>query len=574
MTTLISSIKLLEQIIIAHRSQTPIPPNEDLIAEIDALIDTNSSPTTIPHPSTPTASKPLPPQLWRFQFMPKPELAARGINVNTIRTRLEQLGQIVASKPLMVDGDLAFEFIVATTAVESTFTAWQKDGITYNRQELATTAHHAETSTITTPPTTTEEVPLKSLESVNHTKDSEFGNSTTANPTALVPANMVRVDMARLDELMRLVGELVTARARQANYINQLKSHLPSQKWRALRETNSVIERELRDLRQGIMRVRLVPVGVAFERMKFVIRDLMNAAPQKQVQLELNGAETEIDKFVVDKMIEPLLHLVRNAVSHGIESCEQRIAQGKLPKGKIRLSAYTAGEAVMIEVADDGNGISWQAVTHKAHQLGLLDENEENLDETRLLDILCQPGFTTQEQVNLASGRGIGMDVVKSILSELGGSMTLNTQVGQGTCFTIRLPLTLAITDALIVMVGEQRFAVPRLAVREVIEVQQQAVTHLGIDELIQHRNNVLPLWRLSHLFHLKEEKKNTFYVLVVGEVNGIGIVVDRVLGEQEIVVRALHDPLVQITGIVGASELGDGRVVLILDVTALTRRR
>ena len=271
-------------------------------------------------------------------------------------------------------------------------------------------------------------------------------------------------------------------------------------------------------------------------------------------------------------MINPLLHLVRNAVSHGIESPEERVAQGKSPEGLVNLRANTIGDAMIIEIEDDGHGINIESIIQTARVQGLIDNTETIIDTMRLLDILCQPGFTTQKHADLASGRGVGMDVVKNTVNELGGFIRLDTQVGVGTRFTIQLPLTLAIADALIVSVAGQRFAVPRLSVREVIEVEQSAVTSVEHNEIISHRKKVLPILRLGLFFNLQTEFNHRFYVLIVGGSNIIGIAVDRILGEREIVVRALHDPLIQVLGIAGASELGDGQVVLILDIAALTR--
>ncbi|WP_020480618.1 chemotaxis protein CheA, partial [Kamptonema formosum] len=485
--------------------------------------------------------------------------------------------------------------------------------------------------------------------------------SAPAPPPALAPANIVRVDLARLDELMRMVGDLVISRARLEDNLARLEETVPANQLRPLRETNQAMERQLRQLRQGVMRVRLVPVGEIFARMQFVVRDLARER-QKKVTLELSGQETEIDKFVVERMMDPLLHLVRNALSHGIESEEERVRAGKPPEGKIALRAIAAGEMVALEIEDDGRGVDAERVVERARALGLLgvDTFGKNLctigtqifgstppgkraitsslslqargnfpaagadskggqggiDSATLLDILCAPGFSTREQADLTSGRGVGMAIVKNRVLELGGTLTLETQPGTGSRFRIQLPLTLAIADALIVSVAGQTFAVPQSCVGEAIEVQPEAVTVFENSEIISYRGGVLPIVRLARLFGLSEPQHRgeaaprkvgpggrseefparrspslapaecertpppesssataRFYAFVVGSgLNAVGIAVDRILGLREIVVRPLTDPLVSVPGIAGATELGDGRVVLIIDAPALTR--
>ncbi|MCP4536591.1 MAG: hypothetical protein GY832_05545 [Chloroflexi bacterium] len=330
------------------------------------------------------------------------------------------------------------------------------------------------------------------------------------------------------------------------------------------------------------IRARLQDIGTVFERMRFVVHDLTRES-QKQVTLELSGQETEIDKLVVEQMMDPLMHLVRNAVSHGLESTEERVAQGKPPEARIALRAGAVGDAVLIEIEDDGQGIDTDRVLERARSLGLIDAADLTLTTDTLLDILCAPGFSTREQADRVSGRGVRMAVVKNAVEKLGGSLALDTQIGQGTCFTIQLPLTLAITDALIVSASGQTFAVPMPLVREVIEVQPTQVTlveKLAGNEILSYRGGVWPIVRLARYFGLTSDAaaqpddttERAFYVLVVGEVKPVGIAIDRVLSQREIVVRATVDPLIQVPGIAGATELGDGRPILILDIAALTR--
>jgi two-component system chemotaxis sensor kinase CheA len=268
--------------------------------------------------------------------------------------------------------------------------------------------------------------------------------------------------------------------------------------------------------------------------------------------------------------MDPLMHLVRNAVSHGLETVAEREAQGKRSEGVLSLSAMTAGERIVIKIADDGRGIDRNVVIERAKVRGLSHEDVE-IDDQALLDLICTPGFSTRDEADRESGRGVGMDVVKKATEDLGGRISLVTRVGEGTTFTIELPLTLAIAEALIVSVNGQRFAVPQSAVREVLEVESASTKILENNEIISYRGKVLPLIRLARVFEMNHQRGEKFHVLVVGEeTNAVGLAVDRILGQREIVVRAIKDPLAQSRGIAGATELGDQRVVLILDIGAL----
>ena len=468
-----------------------------------------------------------------------PELVARNVNVNAIRQRLQTIGDLIHAAPVVLAGSgIAFTFIVATEQPEATFLPWQADALTY--------APYVAPATVEPSP-------------------------SVATTSSLMPSNMVRVDLGRLDDLMRMVGELVISRARLAESLRRIESRVPGGEMRALHETNQAIERQLRDLREGVMRVRLVPVREIFARMQFVVRDLTREYGKK-VSLTLSGQETEIDKLLVERMMDPLLHLVRNAVSHGLESAEERVRAGKSPEGSLMLRASTTGETIVIEVEDDGRGIDAEAVVERARKAGLVAADATS-ESVVLLDIISAAGFSTRDEADRTSGRGVGMAVVRTVIEELGGSMSLETQAGKGTHFTIQLPLTLAIADALIVTVSGQTFAVPQVAVREVLQVEPANLRVLENNELIPYRAGVLPLVRLTAFFGHPEQPGGSFHTLVVGNGrNAVGLAVERVIGMREIVVRPLADVLLRVPGIAGVTELGDGRVVLILDAVPLAR--
>lgn len=385
-------------------------------------------------------------------------------------------------------------------------------------------------------------------------------------------ANVVRVDLSRVDELMRLVSELVVSRSRLGDVLAAAGHHAGADPaWQALHETNALLERQLRTLREGITRIRLVPIGDVFDRLRFAIRDVSRETG-KDVQLELSGEDTQIDKLVVDRMLEPLMHLVRNAVSHGIEAPEVRVARGKPARGRLALRASALGDRIRIEVEDDGAGVDQEQVAAKARSRGLLDA-AESLSPDYLLEVLRAPGFSTRDGADLASGRGVGMAVVAVAVRELGGDLRLFTVPGEGTRFEIELPLTLMIVDALLVEIGGQRMAVPQPALREILQIDESAVTRFESNEVLPYRGSVLPIVNLARLFTMTAVSSEARHLLVVGSDSALaGLLVDRLLGLREIVIHPVPDPLVSVPGIAGATELGDGRVSLILDTAALVR--
>jgi len=389
------------------------------------------------------------------------------------------------------------------------------------------------------------------------------------SPVAFVaPSHVVRVDLTRLDELMRIMGDMVVHRARLEEVSNRVVALLPTNEARALQEVNIAFGRELRNLRDGLMRVRLVPVGEIFQRLPFVVRDLAHETG-KRIRLSATGQETEIDKYLVERLKDPLLHLVRNSVAHGIETSEERVAAGKPPEATISMRATTVGETVLIEISDDGRGVDTERVVARARAAGM--SVADRPDSDNLLELISQPGFSTRDAADRGSGRGVGMGAVQDAVRDMGGELTMRTERGQGTTFTLRLPLTLAIADALIIAAGGQRFAMPQSVVQEITTAAADAVKSLERNEIMPYRNGVLPLIRLSTVFGLTPEPRREFPVLVLGTgLNAVGVVADRVIGQREIVVRGVNDPLLKVPAISGATELGDGRAVLILDTNGL----
>ena len=550
----------LEQVIGAHRAKQSLPPTDDLLQQLEAVVSeapgTPSSqrlPDSAPHSADapPAAAEfspadgpaPSPPsgvppghEVWRCTFVPAPSLSAQGLNVDTIRSRLAAAGTILRSAPRIGAGSIAFEFEVAFLGPPSDWASWATAG-----------------------------VKLELLAAADSIAPAESPLPAENSSLFIAPSHIVRVNLDRLDELMRITGELVIHRSRLDGRINRAgRDGLED-----LQEVSAALARSLRDLRQAITRVRLVPVAEIFSRMPFAVRDLADEQG-KTVRLALEGQHTEIDKYLVERLKEPLLHLIRNALSHGIETPAARVAAGKTAGASILLRAVASGATVVIQIRDDGRGVDPAGIAARARHLGLPVPDE--LDEPAILQLICSSGFSTRDEADRASGRGVGMAVVQATVSELGGQLSLQTELGQYTQFTLRLPLTLSITDTVIVSAQEQICGVPQSAVREIVQVAESQVRMIQRTEVVPYRDGLLPIVRLRRIFRTEPSSAPKFIVLVFESGRGLGgLAVDQVHGQREVVIRALRDPLVQVPGIAGATELGDGRPVLILDAAKLS---
>jgi two-component system chemotaxis sensor kinase CheA len=390
----------------------------------------------------------------------------------------------------------------------------------------------------------------------------------------------VRVDVERLDLLMNLVGELVINRTRIADIAatfarslgNRANGHAGLETLaKELAESAALLGRTTNEIQESIMKVRMIPIGTVFERFPRLVRDLARSR-NKEVELVIEGADTDLDKTIVDHIGEPLLHLVRNCIDHGVEEPRVREANGKVRAGRIRLGAFHEGNQIIIEVEDDGAGIDLVKVRDRAIRLGLVAENDTRT-ERELMQLIFFPGFTTAEHVDDVSGRGVGMDVVKRTVLGLKGSFETDSTRGAGTRFTIKLPLTLAIIEALLVSVGTELYAIPLDAVIESQRVDPTEVRFLHGGEVITVRDVVIPLIRLGDFLGVATRRQPTDKVMIViVGVGGrqVGLVVDGFQGEQEIVIKPLSDIVGRVAGISGATILGNGSISLILDVHTL----
>lgn len=382
----------------------------------------------------------------------------------------------------------------------------------------------------------------------------------------------IRVDTVRMDNLINLVGEMVITRTRLVQIGLDLKEqHKMDPLVNNLNETTVYLGRLMNDLQESAMRLRMVPIGTVFSRFPRLVRDLSRKTG-KEIELVIKGEDTELDKTVVEVIGDPLMHLIRNSVDHGVEHPQERLAAGKPEIGQITLDAYHDGNHIAILVSDDGAGLDLPRIRQKGIERGLINAQEE-YSEREIANLIFLPGFSTADKVTDISGRGVGMDVVKKALNNLGGVIDIDTRKGYGTTFTIRLPLTLAIIQALLVEVGTEIYAVPLSSVLETLLVARKDIKTVGGLPMVQLRGNTLPLISLQEKFEQPkpETASEEVFVVVVGLGDkSLGLIVDGLRGQQEIVIKSLGEMLNNLPGIAGATILGDGKVTLIIDVGSL----
>ena len=387
--------------------------------------------------------------------------------------------------------------------------------------------------------------------------------------------NILRVDAERIDNVLNLVGELIIGKSMLHQTMIDFAHRYPKDALRnKFSDAMAFQARVLNDLQRAVMKIRMVPVEQLFRRFPRIVRDVARQCG-KEVDLVLSGQDTDLDKSILDSLAEPLTHMVRNAISHGIENAEERSKAGKQPRGTLKLDAYHQGNQVIVEVSDDGRGIDVDKVRAKAIAQGLVNSAEGGqLSEAEMVEFIFRPGFSTAEQVTEISGRGVGMDVVQSVLHRMKGSVAVESRRGQGTLFRLKLPLTLAIIKALMFTIENRLYAIPLNAVAEIARATEADVHQVDNHEVLQLRNQVLPLVRLGHAPSGPDGVHRKFFLLVTaaGE-KKIGLIVDGLAGEEELVIKALDDQVVATDLVSGASILGDGRVVLILNLAAIIER-
>lgn len=493
----------------------------------------------------------------RAEFLPSPARAAEGLTINSVRERMAKVGEIVRVLPRAVPvsaeapGGLCFVLLVLTTASDEQIAS----AVGLGESALQPIAREVE-------PEPAAAVVLESEEGLLREPEEDGLDSQARR-------GIVRVEVSRLDDAMEGLSALIVTRYRLARAVAALRER--GANTREIGEIMTDNARQLRDLRAALVRVRMVPVSELLERVPLLVRGLQRAM-NRAVRLEIESGNAELDKSVSERLFPVIVHLVRNAVDHAIETPDERVRRGKPEEGLLRIQCG-ANQSTRLEItiSDDGRGIDRGAVARKAGRAN-------PSDDAGLLELLCIPGLSTREIVTTTSGRGMGMEIVKrTIVDELGGELEVHSELGQGTTFTLRVPMTISIVDAFSFECGAQRFVVPVAMVDEVIAVDPNGFVPVPANDdgspnvdIISRRGMAVPMVQLAEVFRLPNAVRGQKAIIVRRAGAPIAFAVDRMIGQQEVVIRPVNDALVRAPGVSGATDLGDGRPTLVLDLIAL----
>ena len=594
--------------------------NEPIIARLNAFLESEGKPEEKPAPAPAVAeeakaaqnSAPIDMKFEEFEVNAIKEALAKKFHVYKIDVKIdescilkaaraflvfkaiEELGEIVKSNPSVQDIEdekFEFEFCIimfsqeelekVTKAVENVSEIKEVKAV-----EITEAPQVASTEAAKEEKEPEEETKQKSKAETETTAPAKANASAAATPAKAkttapgktmpgkpVVSRSVRVDIEKLDVLMNLVSELIIAK----NGLVSASSSSDGAKSQGFNEEIEYLERVTTNLHESVMKVRMMPIETVTQKYPKMIRDLSKKL-NKQMKLYITGEDTELDRTVIDEIGDPLMHLLRNSADHGLENAELRVERGKDPVGNIYLNAFQDGNSVIIEVRDDGNGIDIEKVRNKALEKGTItQEQAEVMTDKDIVDLLFRPSFSTSEKVTDVSGRGVGLDVVKTKIEALGGDIDVKTALGEGSCFSIRLPLTLAIIQALMVELGEEKYAIPLETIQTIEDISVNDIKYVQSKEVINLRGSVIPIVRLDTILEIEPVQKedddddNLTVVIINKGDKQAGLVVDRLIGQQEIVIKSLGKYINNNSKIIsGATILGDGEVALILDVNTL----
>jgi two-component system, chemotaxis family, sensor kinase CheA len=587
----------------AYRKKQDLPDTKSLRQDIDRLAHAGAAPGTIPKPKTKSKSVRHTARWSEYEQLAIARALSDGKRVQHVIVQLDpQCGMPIAARQMLNLALSSLGDVLAVyppegssepaTQIEAAIASTSSAEQIRNKCKIPTIALNAKVSTLRMKPSDASELsPVNSSASAGSNPESSPVQPLPAGATPAPDAhalgeapasvtlgseNILRVDAERIDNVLNLVGELILAKSMLQQTVIEFGERFPKDALRGrFSDAMAFQARVLNDLQRSVMKIRMVPVDQLFRRFPRTVRDVARQCG-KEVELVVRGGDTDLDKGILDAIAEPLTHLLRNAIGHGIETSAQRVEKSKPPQGTLRLSAYHQGNQVVIEVSDDGAGIEVEKVRQRAIAQGILKpEDAAHLSETETLELIFRPGFSTAAEITELSGRGIGLDVVQSVLSRLKGTVQIETQPGRGTTFRLRLPLTLAIIRALLFRVDQRLYALPLNAVAEITRTTEAEIHEVEQYEVLQLRKDVLPLLRLGGIPDRgPESAPRKAFVLVInhGE-RKFGLIVEELAGEEELVIKALDDQSITTDLVSGASILGDGRVVLILNLIALVER-
>ena len=581
---LLKSVDVMRAMLSAARTKQPYDAQSvtDLQLDIERIIlqqkgDVSAVPSTAALELSSSGATPASVE-WLIDLRPDPEFFERGTDPARIFRELGRLGSLAVTAQLdalpsyqamdpkrcYLSWSLSLLSNAPETAIREVFEWLNADC------ELTLTAGTARAPAAPTPMNVAP-APAPVPVAVLPTEPAAAAVIEPAHIVAPPDAGSIRVGVEKVDELINTVGELVITHA----MLSQITHGITGPAADGLRSGMQQLERNMRQLQESVMRVRMLPISAVFSRFPRMVRDLAQRL-DKQVELKITGETTELDKTVLEKIGDPLLHLVRNSIDHGIESAAARAAAGKNGTGTIHLNASHRGGSIVIEVGDDGGGLDAERIVAKGPRRGSRRRLTDRLSEEQIQELIFAPGFTTAEVATDVSGRGVGMDVVRSNVTELGGKIEVRSERGHGARFLITLPLTLAIVDGLSVAVGDQTYILPMMSTIESLRLTANQVTTIADGrEVFGFRNEYLPVVRLYKYFGLIPRTRalhEGLVVVVEGAGRRVGLFVDDLLGQQQVVIKSLETHYGRVTGISAATILGDGSVALILDVADLIR--
>ena len=598
---LLKSVDVMRAMLRAVQAKQPIDAQHvsDLQFDLEVIIARKRAAPAAPAPAPAVAAQPPPATAavprWQVRFRPYRELMTRGNDPLRMLRELNELGEVrtqvdAQSIPPLADIDpqdchlawtLELTGEISEEAIHQVFDWAEGDcDLEIERLDLPTVqTTDAQPAPLAEPaagpqaapdPAPPSEAPDAPAASSAPAQRSEAPPKADAALAAHADSGSIRVSVDKIDELINTVGELVITQA----MLSQLGGQFDGPQAEQLRAGLAQLERNMRELQESVMRVRMLPISFVFSRFPRMVRDLAHRLG-KQIELKLTGEQTELDKTVLEKIGDPLMHLVRNCIDHGIEPPEKRIAAGKPAAGTVHLDASHRGGNIAVEVSDDGGGLDKERILAKARARGLVGAND-TLSDSEIYELIFLPGFSTAEKTTDVSGRGVGMDVVRRNVKSLGGKIEVTSETGRGSRFTITLPLTLAIVDGQSVAVGSETYIVPLISIVESMQLKNGNVSRLsGQGEVFSFRGDYLPIIRLHELFGVEPRTRALHEGLVVvaeGDGRRVGLFVDDLLGQQQVVIKSLETNYGHIEGISGATILGDGSVALILDVPGLIR--
>lgn len=539
------------------------------------------------------------PQTWLINFIPQPHLVQTGNDPLFLFDALADLGELdiecktnelpafsdIEPKELYLNWQIRLTSSDATEEDIREVFEWVEDECTLDitllasetvidAQEQSVKPENSQQNFEQTPKQelteslTTFETHSTSTQPANPQEPAAIKDKTTTTKKAKPDVGSIRVGVDKVDILINLVGELVITQS----MLSELGNDFDLSKVEKLTSGLDQLLQNTKELQESVMRIRMLPISFAFNRFPRLIHDL-SIKTGKEIELVIKGEQTELDKTVMEQIGDPLVHLVRNAADHGIESTEVRLANGKNAKGTISLNAYHMGGSIVIEINDDGGGINREAVLNKAIEKGVV-EPTATLTDTQVFDLIFEPGFSTASEVTDISGRGVGMDVVKKNIQSLGGRIQVSSEAGKGSCFKVNLPLTLAILDGQLVRVGTEVYIIPLISIVESLQTKTDFINRVSGNMLMYRLREdnvpVLPIYQLFNLEADNVEIDKALLVVVESDGQKVGLMVDDLLAQQQVVIKSLKDNYQQVDGISGATILGDGSVAMILDIPGM----